>query len=54
MQGFCRDPLFCEPKGDEKSFTGNPAGSTPFFATGEFAAIRSKCVFRAKLNGIPA
>jgi DDE domain len=29
-QGFCRNPLLCEPKGDEKSFTGDPAGSTPY------------------------
>jgi hypothetical protein len=28
VQGFCRIPLFYEPKGDEKSFAGNPAGST--------------------------
>lgn len=30
IQGFCRSPLFCEPKGDEKSFAGDPAGSAQY------------------------
>ena len=42
---------FYEPKGDEKSFAGNPAGSTSLFATGEFAA-RSESSFTSSIPSL--
>ena len=46
--GFLPYPLLCGPKGDEKSFAGNPAGSTRKFPTDEFAAISSSPVIMSR------
>jgi len=39
VQGFCRTPLFCGPKGHEKSWHWQPGGSDTDFNTGRVRAL---------------